>query len=356
MKKVYKLTVLTLLSLVALTGYSRIITCNNNVLSAGQYTSLQAAINATNLGDTVYVTPSPYNYGDILINNRITLIGGGADVNNTQFKYASAVAYIRLDSIYGKTVSGLRLQGITCSQDLRNNGSFSIHNVTIERCALSLNVLGTNWIIKNCRLYNLIVNNNTNVLITNNIFVHDGNCCYANVRVSNNPSVLIANNIFLNPNNYNYYSPWDNVSYANIANNIFFFPGDVNNRCTLCSFTNNITYNSATPIATIPGAANTGGGNKNSVDPKFVNAPYHNSVYSYLEADFSDWRLQASSPGKNAGSDGKDIGLYGGSYPPPYGNNMGIPAVPQMQTLNINTAVVPQGGILNFTFTAKKQP
>lgn len=46
----------------------------------------------------------------------------------------------------------------------------------------------------------------------------------------------------------------------------------------------------------------------------------------------NDYRLKDSSPGKNAGKDGTDIGIYGGRYPWKDG---GLPANPHIETFNV---------------------
>ena len=46
----------------------------------------------------------------------------------------------------------------------------------------------------------------------------------------------------------------------------------------------------------------------------------------------NDYRLRDSSPGKNAGKDGTDIGIYGGRYPWKDG---GLPVNPHIETYDI---------------------
>jgi len=60
----------------------------------------------------------------------------------------------------------------------------------------------------------------------------------------------------------------------------------------------------------------------------FVNAPQHSHNYSYN----NDYHLNQGSPGKNAGTDGNDIGIYGGTYP--YTDIIPIPKVIHVNVLN----------------------
>ena len=112
-----------------------------------------------------------------------------------------------------------------------------------------------------------------------------------------------------------------------------------------CAFTKNIGY----MCPDMPGTGNIGSGNMNSTNPLFVNFPLLGAAFSWSY----DFHLQATSPGKNAGTDGTDIGIYGGMLPLEPGTN---PHFPQMMTLTLPSgSSVPAGGTLNVHFTAKKQ-
>jgi hypothetical protein len=109
---------------------------------------------------------------------------------------------------------------------------------------------------------------------------------------------------------------------AIVANNIFYgcAPIMASSQASFFernSFVNNISF--GTGIDALPptgtGIGNTGSGNKPGEDPLFVNAPYNTAYSSTM-----DFNLQASSPAKNAGSDGTDIGITGGAYPVTSGN------------------------------------
>lgn len=65
----------------------------------------------------------------------------------------------------------------------------------------------------------------------------------------------------------------------------------------------------------------------------------------------SDYHLKPNSPGKNAGTDGSDIGIYGGSYPWKEG---GIPFNPHFQYKKIN-GTTNQNGSLPVIIKVKAQ-
>ncbi len=66
-----------------------------------------------------------------------------------------------------------------------------------------------------------------------------------------------------------------------------------------------------------------------------------------------DFSLQATSPGKNAGTDGTDIGIYGGAKP--FVDMTGSPAIPQMKSIQILNPVIPAGDSLRVIIKANKQ-
>ena len=89
------------------------------------------------------------------------------------------------------------------------------------------------------------------------------------------------------------------------------------------------------------------------VDPLFVN---ENGDFFFDEAE--DYHLSGGSPGKNMGTDGTDIGLYGGIYSWPEGNltpyiYSPFPSVPQIIEMNIENSAVPIDGTINVNLKAK---
>lgn len=79
-----------------------------------------------------------------------------------------------------------------------------------------------------------------------------------------------------------------------------------------------------------------------------MNVPDLNGInYAY------NYRLTATSPGHNAGTDGTDIGPFGGVDPLP--NLYGTPPVPQIKIFNITNSVVTPNTPLEIYVKAKKQ-
>jgi hypothetical protein len=333
-----KAIILTLLSIFAFAGYAKVWTVNNNANGLGQFNSLPTAITTAAQGDTLYVMGSPNSYGDITISKKLVIYGAGYAPTGTAYNFSTIIGNVQLDSINGFTLSGLKVIGVQFnyfSGDYSQPGS----KVFIERCRPngSISIYG-NWIIKNCMINsNVSINNSANVIITNNII-------YGYISSSNQNSVLITNNIFLS----SYYSGLVTVSYATIANNIFWQTSSFNSDVLNNVFNKNINYH-VSIVTSLPPASNSGSGNITNQDPKFVNLPA--SASSSYETSY-DYSLQAG-PAKNAGTDGKDLGIYGGSYPMP--NLTGAPNIPQITSLDIQNSVVPKNATLNVNFKARKQ-
>ncbi len=331
MKKVLFTSLLMLFALFMVKA--GIITVNNSPIPGGMYTNLQDALDAAQTGDTIYVHPSPDSYGNIKINKRLVVMGGGYSPDSTQFQWPSTTGSITLDSVaLTNPISGTSITGLNVSGSI--NGDAGIKNILIERCSISsyLYVIGSGAIIRNNIINYINVNNNSNVLIVGNFI--------KNISYSNKSSVLIANNILSG----SYYS----ISYAIISNNIFWF-ADISN-FSYSTFNNNITY--AVSVQTLPYGTNTGSNNLYA-DPKFNDVTIPLSAVTVGNAIKYDWSLSAASLGISAGTDGTDIGMYGGGYPMP--NMTGAPALPQITEMTINNSVVPVDGTLNVTVKARKQ-
>jgi hypothetical protein len=78
-------------------------------------------------------------------------------------------------------------------------------------------------------------------------------------------------------------------------------------------------------------------------DSVFVNASFTSSVgcgKNYTE--LYDYKLKTTCPGKNAGTDGSDIGIYGGNYPWKEG---GVPFTPHYQFKKVNGTTNSSGNL-----------
>ncbi len=358
---------------------------------ANIYPTLQAAINAAAPNDLVYVQPSVTSYGNVTIDRPITLRGIGFNTGK-DIALSSTVGDIGLTNTLNNSTnaSGTTIEGIVGNRIFLGyqTGAFTytLQNVNVSNCALAVDGLyrssgympAKNITMVNCftgvyfepagSVTSLLVYQNflyqiylgggsvTTTIFSNN-FIDKGNSNRFGAQNSQLTSgLVITNNNFLGENavsssNFMQYDLHDAI----VSNNIFY--GCAPNGPTASyvvfernAFTNNLSFgttNDALPPAG-SGVGNTGGNNKVSIDPKFVNA-----LFNLQWASTMDFTLQPSSPAKNAGSDGTDIGITGGAYPFATSNIVQKPtSLPVILTFN-PAAVVPQNQPVQTNIKAK---
>ena len=142
---------------------------------------------------------------------------------------------------------------------------------------------------------------------------------------------------------------WTLPVYANhsIFENNIFLAGSVNpiSICTQSIFRNNLfVYNWEGPDnqSVFFGSGNIVNQPKENI---FVNQS--GNTFSYAQ----DYHIKDSSPGKNGGVDGADVGIYGGVYPWKEG---GLPFNPQIQVAKI-AGTTDANGNLNVNIKVEAQ-
>src|SRR5205814_159888 len=93
-------TFLCCIALYAGSAWATVTTVSNNANSPGQFTDLQAAIDAASNGDTLYVHGSPTTYGTITLNRSLTLIGTGYNPQK-DLPLVASIQTLNLDSVAG---------------------------------------------------------------------------------------------------------------------------------------------------------------------------------------------------------------------------------------------------------------
>lgn len=305
------------------------------------YTQFTDAVNAANSGDTIYLPAFIYSTNNMTITKELHIIGVGHNPDST-----IATGFTQLngninigDGSSNGSIEGVYLSGriefhtplahpITSGfQIIRNNiqelvfynDGTQIHysnNLIIENI-IRENIYGNPSSIQLDIQSNIISNN----IVMNNFFAFG----YNNV---------IKNNLFLNKDNNG--QTITNMNGCLFENNVIFrMNGASDNNCI---FRNNLSnhpianYNqSGTNISTDNIYVNDGGSNI------FVNYPNITS-FSYS----NDFHLDPTSPGKNAGKDGTDVGIYGGAYPWKEGS---IPNRPHIIYSNIGNSTNSNGAL-----------
>jgi len=357
-------TFLIILLLPVFSTQAAVRTVSNDPTRPAQFNNFDAAQTASVNNDTIYIYGSPFQYPAITIRKKLVIVGAGYSPNN-QFGQPTNISSISLfrdasaDNATGTVITGVLTSTINLS------GTQLATNITLFRNRITYVSIGlsSGWVI-----YNNIVTGSisssansstdqsaTNVIIANNIL--------SSVTTFNSNTVIIDHNIFLSSNNI------FRLFNVIISNNIFTrSSGNIFSQSSVCTYSNNLSNQSTigaaseyTPTNTflatyIPNSSsNSGGGNQVGINPLFVNVTNfdtYNNTFNY--------RLQDASPGNNAGTDGTDLGIYGGTYPFPSGGNPGSgydtapsPPIPQVISVNIQNATIQPNGTLNVQVQGK---
>lgn len=280
-----------------------------------------AITNSAN-GDTIYI-PGGSWYIAVPINKRLHIIGVGHHPDSTKVTFPTTLIgqiYLATGANNGSLV-GIYFKG---GIDGREG---DVSSMTIERCRISdgLSVSSTN---RNFSFVENIINGTiydsgagaTNFSFFNNIFwcsfYSNGNTPFINS--------TFKNNIF--------YSP-PRIQYSLFENNVFLNGGVPNNDAN-STLKNNLFANGANfPTNT------TNVYSKNIVGQEQTDIFMKSDGATIYE---NDYHLQSTCPGKNAGTDGTDVGIYGGIYPWKEGS---IPANPHFQSLKVGPTTDASGNL-----------
>lgn len=350
-------------------------TVSSNPSTLGQFSTIQAAIDASADSDTVYVYGSPNTYvGFTIMDKKITVIGPGwAPDKNLPLTAIVEGAAIR-NSPAGGSPDGSEIQGLIFSTDVnlsRNavNGDLGVNNVRIIRCqfnnSVSYGLGASGHLFEGNVFYNSINFNGVvtyqNFLFQNNYFFFSVCCLGSMVNgLTNSVNVRFDHNLFTSSNNGGGNSVAifnSNCRFLTFSNNIF-NQANVGANVSFSTFTNNITNNitlnssNATSNAT-PWAVNSnvdGGGNIVNQSPGMVDQASVNAGSGSPSLNFTI----ASGPANNTGSDGKDMGLLFDTTGSLNWDNSKNSRLPRIFSMNITTPTVTPGGNLSVTVEARK--
>jgi hypothetical protein len=346
-------------------AFATIRTVSNNPDRPGQFTTVDAAIAASVAGDTIFVHGSQFTYPDFSVTKRLVIIGAGYNSNN-QFNLPTRVNIIWLNRDTGlQNSNGSVITGFLVLNQVRNNGNPGVENITIFRNQINNQIyiynpstganFGNNWVIYNNIVYSIqggssgsTSSSSSNITIQNNIITGD-------VNGFSMSSILIDHNVFPGSD------ALSNLFYATVTNNIFTrTTGNIlASNVSFNTFNNNLsnltTIGPNAPTNSFAGGGNTEAGNFIAVDPQFENVTNLNAFdYAF------NYRLKTTSTVRNAGTDGTDLGLYGGARPFPSGGAAGsgydtspLPPIPQVTEVNILNSTLQPGTPLNVNVKAR---
>lgn len=296
--------------------------------------ALDSAIIHAQNGDTIYLPGGNFTLSNYIDKN-LHIIGTGHHPDSTSSTFSTTIGqFLLADGASNGSLSGVNINGsIQCSQ--------AVHDYKISRCKIlnqiSLFDSSYNFIFIENIFMNCFVANSqfiTNCSFYNNIFTYG--FCWSSIAYKN---CVFKNNIFLNGQGYGYLALL--CQYSIIDNNIFLGVSSLNGISNSTLRNNLFKFDVAFQS------------NANSDLSNIINYPgeifinQSGGLFNYSH----NYHLAPECTGNNAGTDGTDIGIYGGIFPWKEGS---IPRNPHIKTKSISGATDPNGNI-NVTIRVAAQ-
>ncbi len=312
MKTRSQFTLSLLLLTICVTAFGKIWRVDSNTGNWADFRTLQAAHDSSfvQVGDTLYVAGSPVNYGALTLTKKLVIIGPGywlAENPATQANPAhAATGNITFQSgSAGSTIMGMYVTGVTYVY---------ANNVTLRRNYYGNPIyMGTNsYSISNVVLSQSAINNIVYAQYTSTSITVSNNIIYGYLSGSSTSSLIVVNNVI----NWGGYGNPVAIENSQIENNVLY--SGTSATTTNNTFSNNICNGSYIPASV---------SNQLSV-----------SMSTVLELSGSQdgrYKLKAgTSPGIGAGTNGYDIGAFGG--PGAYVLS-GVPPIPAIYQVSAPT-------------------
>ncbi len=351
------------LLMVGFCTYATIRTVSNTPATLAQFNTIQAAIDASISGDSIYVHGSPNTYAVFTITNKqLVIIGPGWAPN----KNLPFTANVNGCTITGAASSNTEIQGITFLTAIAINTNKPDNlrfirnlfaNISIQVNQGSVTYSGYLFegnVFDNSSLDAISNSTYQNFLLQNNYFYESGCCRTGNISsFVNSVNVLFNHNIWYGPGSGTRDCFTANCRFLTLTNNIF-VRRNAANQNSLSTFGNNITFypSGSTPPAdpwTINSNVNSGG-NVSNQDPQMVDQAGVNAGTNNAGFDFTI----PAGPANNSGSDGKDMGLLYDAVGSLNWLTSRTSRLPFIFSMNITNPTIPQAGTLNVVVEARK--
>ena len=328
------------------------------------YSRIDTAIAHSRNGDRVYVPGTPLmNIGTLIINKRLKITGAGINPDSSM---ATGISNLTGNIIIVSGADSGSLEGISLNGNITFGTSHNDQHVStycISRCNFNELMLSFNgsdtttsfMMVRECIIRGAVFGGYSNSIFRNNIL---------QVQVNYFTGALFLNNAFLYDN---VGTISENVRNTTFSNNIF------KNSCVArsanwsnpptCSYDNNYSNNLLNNTLTFGWSGGWGGWNcssdpaRNGIGNLSENLEYVNDTLIYQNASgntytfHNNYHLKINSPGKNAGTDGTDIGIYGGN--PPFKDGS-MPSNPHIRYKNV-AGTTNTNGTLNIHFKVAAQ-
>ncbi len=346
--------------IVAANTFATVRTVSNIPSTLAQFNTIQAAVNASAAGDTIYIHGSPNLYSVFnQSNKRLVFIGPGFSPD----KSLGFTALVQGCNISGAASSNSEYQGIAFVGALSINSahpdSLRFLRNQFFNSSVAMNQGGTTYmgylfegnLFDNSGVEATPSTTYQNFLFQNNYFYENGTIRDGNIGGGwfNCINVLFDHNLWFGTG-----SGTRNITDGNthrflsFTNNIF-VRRNFNGRVSSSVFNNNITFNAGVnnPWAT---AGNVdGGGNIENQDPQMTAQA---SVNAGTNNPLADYTITAG-PANNSGSDGKDMGLIFDAVGSLNFANVRNSRLPRIFSMAIVNPTIPSGGNITVNVDAR---
>lgn len=317
---------------------------NNRPEVTADFTTFQNALAAASPGDTIYVEPSPNNYGDITVDKHVVIVGSGywLDQNDSTQAYKELSKFTSLTFNSGSensVVTGMHISKSGTNTNL-NTIVINTDSITITRCYIKV------WVNDYNSLYDFsgrairVNGNRSNIIISQNWI--DSSTNYTSytrtIDITGIQSNMMVSNNFIRAHGSNptafYMSENQSTQQVALLNNVIwgnlvtYYCQHVNNILLTGSYnnsSNDLTFNNLCNSSQYPAINN----NQQNVDMSTVFIDYQ----SYID---NGYQLESGSPATGTGLNGGDCGAFGhGSGGDPYVLS-GMPAIPAIFEAQVN--------------------
>jgi hypothetical protein len=334
-------------------------TVSNSPSTLAQFNTIQAAINASASGDTVYVHGSPNAYVAFTITNKQLVIIGPGWSPNKNLPFTANVPGL---TITGATCANTEIQGMVITSTVTINASHpdnlrfirnQFFNLSISITEGSVTYSGYLFegnVFDNAQVSGSTGSTYQNFLFQNNYFFENGTVLGGNITgFQNSVNVLFNHNLWFGPGSGTRDCFAGNCRFMTITNNIF-VRRDAANLNSFSTFNNNITLNAGNNTPWTANSNVDAGGNVTNQDPQMVAQAAVNAGNNNPLNDFTI----AAGPANNSGSDGKDIGLLFDAVGSLNWTTSRASRLPFIFSMNIINPTIPVGGTLNVQVEARK--
>ncbi|MDL2262021.1 glycoside hydrolase family 55 protein [Bacteroidales bacterium OttesenSCG-928-I21] len=258
------------------------------------------AYNASVTGDTIYLPGGSLVY-PTNITKGLVIYGAGHYPDSTQ---ATGKTVLNGGLTININADNLYLEGIELTGGLNFATNVKIDNVVLRRCRFgNIHYVGNASPCENSQIIQCVIDGNITLSNAKSSTISN---CFIGGQIGNGSEMAILNNVFFY-NNVASFRVFTDLKNSSVSNNIFLRrnrPDCIQSGCSVV-FSNNVFKDAATDIDANNSDINNYKGV--DIDELFINQSGQAFDYSH------DYHLL--SPATYPGTDGTQVGVYGGLFP-----------------------------------------